>query len=160
MQIFGARQREIKIYVNPDRLRAYNLSVNQVSQAIRRRIRKRRAARSVEGAKTTALRTISKITSVEDFNEVVITTRNGFPIKVKDIGRVVDAGVDATTAASLDSVPSVTVAIRKQSGSNTVAVINGVKERMAQITPILPPDLKVAVVRDQSEFIQNSLARD
>jgi HAE1 family hydrophobic/amphiphilic exporter-1 len=157
VQIFGARQREIKVYVNPDRLRAYNLSVTQVSNAIRAQNTEAPGGNVVEGAKTTALRTISKIASVEGFGEVVIITRNGFPVKVKDVGRVVDAGVDPTTAASLDSVPSVTVAIRKQSGSNTVAVIKGVKDRMAQITPLLPPDIKVAVVRDQSEFIQNSL---
>jgi hydrophobic/amphiphilic exporter-1 (mainly G- bacteria), HAE1 family len=157
VQIFGARQREIKVYVNPDRLRAYNLSVTEVSNAIRSQNTESPGGSVVEGAKTTALRTLSKITSVEGFGEVVITTRNGFPVKIKDVGRVVDAGVDATTAASLDSVPSVTVAVRKQSGSNTVALIQGVKQRMAEIAPTLPPDLKIAVVRDQSEFIENSL---
>jgi hydrophobic/amphiphilic exporter-1 (mainly G- bacteria), HAE1 family len=157
VQIFGARNREIKIYLNPDRLRAYNLSVNQVSQAVQGQNMEAPGGSVNEGAKTTALRTISKIPTVEGFNDIVITTRNGFPVKIKDVGRVADAGVDPTTAASLDSVPSVTVAIRKQSGSNTVAVIKGVKERMAAIIPALPPDLKVAIVRDQSEFIENSL---
>jgi multidrug efflux pump subunit AcrB len=157
VQIFGARNREIKVYLNPERLRAYNLSVTQVTQAIQAQNTESPGGSVVEGAKTTALRTLSKITSVEGFNDIVIVTRNGFQVKVKDVGRVADAGVDPTTAASLDSVPSVTVAIRKQSGSNTVAVIKGVKDRMAAIAPTLPKDLKVAVVRDQSEFIQNSL---
>jgi HAE1 family hydrophobic/amphiphilic exporter-1 len=157
VQIFGARQREIKIYVNPDRLRAYNIPVTEVANAIRAQNTEAPGGSVNEGAKTTALRTLSKITSVEGFNDVVVATKNGFPIKIKDVGRVVDAGVDPSSTASLDSVPSVTVAIRKQSGSNTVAVIKGVKDRMATIMPMLPKDLKVAVVRDQSEFIQNSL---
>ena len=157
VQIFGARQREIKIYVDPDRLRAYNLPVTEVSNAIRAQNTESPGGSVNEGPKTTALRTLSKITSVKGFNDVVVATKNGFPIKIKDVGRVEDAGVDPSSTASLDSVPSVTVAIRKQSGSNTVAVIKGVKDRMATIVPMLPKDLKVAVVRDQSEFIQNSL---
>ena len=58
---------------------------------------------------------------------------------------------------SLDGNPSVAVGIRKQSGANTVALIKSVKQRMAQIIPTLPKDFKVAVVRDQSEFIENIL---
>ena len=158
VQIFGSRQRQVKIYLNPDRLRAYNLSVTQVSQAIQSQNLEAPGGSVNEGAKTTALRTLSRITSIEGFNDVVVTTRNGFPIKIKDVGRVVSGGADPSSAASLDSVPSVTVAVRKQSGANTVALIRGVKERMAEIVPGLPSDLKVAVVRDQSEFIENSLA--
>jgi hydrophobic/amphiphilic exporter-1 (mainly G- bacteria), HAE1 family len=157
IQIFGAREREIKIYVNPDRLRAYNLSVTQVVNAVRAQNTESPGGNVNEGSRTTALRTLSKITKVEDFNEVVVVTRNGFPVKVKDVGRVEDAGVDPSTAASLNSIPSVSVAIRKQSGSNTIELIRGVKERMAEIQPTLPKDLSVAITRDQSEFIENSL---
>ena len=111
----------------------------------------------VEGAKTLGVRTMSKLTDIEQFSEIVITTKNGFPVKIKDIGRVDDSGANATSAASLNGVQSVSVAIRKQSGSNTIAVINNVKTRMNEIIPNLPDDFKVAVTRDQSEFIENSL---
>ncbi|MDQ3797867.1 MAG: efflux RND transporter permease subunit, partial [Acidobacteriota bacterium] len=157
VQIFGARNREIKIYLNPDRLRAYNLSVTQVVNAVRAQNTESPGGSVQEGARTTALRTLSKVTKVEEFNDIVITSRNGYPIKIGDVGRVADAGVDPTTAASLNSVPSVSVAVRKQSGSNTIALIQGVKERMAEIQPTLPKDLNIAITRDQSEFIENSL---
>ncbi|MEO6050685.1 MAG: efflux RND transporter permease subunit, partial [Pyrinomonadaceae bacterium] len=111
----------------------------------------------VEGAKTVGLRTLSKLKDVKDFNEIVIATVNGFPVKFKDIGRVEEGGADAGTAISLDGVQSVSVGVRKKSGSNTVAVINNVKTRMAAIIPTLPKDVKVAIIRDQSEFIENSL---
>jgi HAE1 family hydrophobic/amphiphilic exporter-1 len=103
------------------------------------------------------LRTLSRITKVEDFNAIVIATKNGYPVKVSDVGRVEDSGVDPTSAASLDGVPSVSLGIRKQSGANTIAVINGVKQRMAEIQPLLPRDLRINVTRDQSEFIETSL---
>jgi HAE1 family hydrophobic/amphiphilic exporter-1 len=157
VQIFGARQREIKIYINPDRLRAYNLSVTDVSNALRAQNTELPGGAINEGTRTLNLRTLSKVTDVNQFNEIVVTTRNKFPIKIKDVARVVDGGVEATTAAALDGTPSVFLAIRKQSGSNTVELIADVKKRMAEIVPTLPPDLKVAVTRDQSEFIENSL---
>ena len=100
---------------------------------------------------------MSKLTDISQFNDIVIATKNGFPVKIKDIGRVDDSGADATSAASLNGVQSVSVAISKQSGANTIAVINNVKARMAEIIPNLPSDFKVAKTRDQSEFIENSL---
>jgi len=66
-------------------------------------------------------------------------------------------GGEPSSAASLDGVPAVSVGIRKQAGANTIAVINNVKSRMATIIPNLPSDFKIALIRDQSEFIQNSL---
>jgi HAE1 family hydrophobic/amphiphilic exporter-1 len=155
--VFGGRQREIKVYVEPDRLRAYNLSVTEVSNALRAQNLELPGGRLDEGARTVTLRTLSKVTRVEDFNQIVVATRNNYPVKISDIGRVEDSGVDPQSAASLNGVPSVSLGIRKQSGANTIAVINGVKQRMAEITPLLPQDLKVVVTRDQSEFIETSL---
>lgn len=154
---YGVRQKQVKVYVNPDRLRAYNLTVTQVANAVTAQNQELPGGSLVEGAKTVGLRTLSKLTRVEDFNNIVIASQNGFPIKVSDIGRAEEGGVDASSAITLDGTQSVAIGIRKQSGYNTVAVINNVKQRMATIIPTLPPDLKIAVVRDQSEFIENSL---
>jgi HAE1 family hydrophobic/amphiphilic exporter-1 len=110
-----------------------------------------------EGSKTLGLRTMSKLKEIDQFNDIVIATKNGFPIKISDIGRVDDSGADATSAASLNGTQSVSVAIRKQSGSNTIELISNVKQRMAEIIPNLPSDFKVVKTRDQSEFIENSL---
>jgi len=154
---YGSRQKQIKIYINPDRLRAYNLTTTQVTSAVTAQNQELPGGTLVEGAKTVGLRTLSRLTKIEDFNDIVIATKNGFPVKVKDIGRAEAGGEDPSSALSLNGVQSVSVGVRKQSGSNTVAVINSVKERMAQILPTLPPDFRVAVIRDQSEFIENSL---
>src|SRR5918912_3700720 len=155
--VFGGRQREIKVYIDPDRLRAYNMSVTEVVNALRAQNLELPGGRLDEGARTVTLRTLSRIPKVEQFNDVIITTRNGYPVKISDVGHVEDSGVDPTSAASLDGVPSVSLGIRKQSGANTVALIQNVKQRMAEIQPLLPPDIKVAVTRDQSEFIETSL---
>ncbi|MCS6875151.1 MAG: efflux RND transporter permease subunit [Pyrinomonadaceae bacterium] len=155
---FGARRKQVKILINPEKLRSYNLSVTDVTNAVRAQNQELPGGSLIEGAKTFGLRTMSKLTSVEEFNDIVITNRNGFPVRIKDIGRVEAGGAEPTTAASLNGVQSVSIGIRKQPGSNTIAVINNVKARMAEIIPTLPPDMKVAIIRDQSEFIQNSLS--
>jgi HAE1 family hydrophobic/amphiphilic exporter-1 len=155
--VFGGRPKQIKLYIDPDRLRAYDLPVTQVTSAVSAQNQELPGGTLVEGAKTVGLRTISKLTKVEEFNDIVIATKNGFPIKFKDIGRVQESGADPTNTLSLDGAPAVALGIRKQSGANTVALINNVKQRMAQIIPTLPKDFRVAVVRDQSEFIETSL---
>ena len=155
--MWGSRQKQIKINVNPDRLKAFDLSVTQVSNAIRAQNQEQPGGSLVEGPKTLGVRTLSKLTEVSQFAEVVIANRNGFPIKIKDIGTVKEAGADPSTAVLLDGTQAVSVGIRKQSGANTIAVINNVKQRMAGIIPTLPSDMKIALIRDQSEFINNSL---
>jgi len=155
--IFGGRQRQIKIRIDPTRLKAFNLAITDVSAAIRSQNLELPGGNITEGARISGLRTISKLTEVEQFNEIVITTRNGFPIKIRDIGGVEDGAADASSAASLNGVQSLYLAVRKQSGSNTINLIRGVKARMDQIIPTLPPDMKVVITRDQSEFIENSL---
>jgi len=155
--MWGSRSPQIQVSVNPDRLRAYNLAVTEVTAAIRSQNQEMPGGNIIEGQRTLGVRTMSKLTEVEQFNDIVIATRNGFPIKIKDIGNVTKSGGEPSSAASLDGVTSVSVGIRKQAGANTIAVIDAVKTRMATIIPNLPSDMKVAVIRDQSEFIQNSL---
>ncbi len=155
--IYGGRTRQIKVYLDPDRLRAYNLSVTDVVNALRSQNLELPGGRLNEGATSVTLRTLSRVEKVAGFNDIVITTKNKYPVRISDVGRVEDSGADPSSAASLDGVPSVSMAVRKQSGANTIAVINAVKQRMAEITPVLPRDLKIAVTRDQSEFIETSL---
>ena len=155
--MWGSRTPQVLISVDPNRLRAFNIPVTDVTNAIRSQNQELPGGNLIEGGRTLGLRTMSKLTEVEQFNDIVITTKNGFPIKVRDVGKVEKSGGEPTSAASLDGVTSVSVGVRKQSGANTIAVINSVKERMAGIIPTLPSDFNVAVIRDQSEFIENSL---
>jgi HAE1 family hydrophobic/amphiphilic exporter-1 len=155
--IYGARQRQINVHLDPTRLRAYSLSTVDVTNALRAQNLELPGGRVNEGAKTLTLRTMSRVTKVEDFNQLVIANKNGYSVKISDVGTVEDSGVDPSSISSLNGGAAVTLAIRKQSGSNTVAVINAVKQRMNEVIPTLPRDLKFQIVRDQSEFIENSL---
>src|SRR5829696_8466693 len=143
--MWGSREKQIKIYVDPSRLRAYNLPVTDIANAVRSQNQEMPGGNLIEGARTLGLRTMSKLTDVEQFNDGVVASRNGFPVKIRDVGRVELVGSDPSSAASLNGVRSVSVGVRKQAGANTIAVINNVKQRMANIIPLLPSDMKVAV---------------
>ncbi len=157
VQIYGGRARQIRIYLNPDKMRAYNLTVANVNSAVTAQNQELPSGRLNEGATSVTLRTLSKLTNVEDFNNIIVKNQNGYPIKISDVGRVENTGADAATAISLNGNPSVSLAIIKQSGANTVSVINGVKQKLAQLQQTLPKDIRIGVVRDQSEFIETSL---
>src|SRR5688572_19075062 len=156
--IYGGRRREIHVSVNPDRLRAYNLTVSDVARALRTQNLELPGGRVDEGEREVTVRTLGRVIDPEQFASLTIKTQDGYPIRIRDIGTVEDAGVEPRTAAMLDGTPAVVVAVRKQSGTNTAAVAAAVKERMAEIQPLLPKDFSISLVRDQSEFINHSLA--
>jgi HAE1 family hydrophobic/amphiphilic exporter-1 len=156
--IFGGRRREIHVSVDPDRLRAYDLTVGHVAQALRAQNLELPGGRVEEGQREVTIRTLGRLEDPEQFANIVIKTQNGYPIRVRDIGTVEDAGEEPRSAAMLNGQPAVLLAVRKQSGSNTAAVAEAVKARMVEIQPLLPKDFKVTLMRDQSEYINASLA--
>jgi len=155
--IYGGRDREIQVYVNPQRLRAYGLTVIDVADALRAQNIELPGGRMDRGAREVTVRTLGKVQDPEAFNNLVIRTSNGYPVKIRDVAEVKDRGAEPRSAALLDGETAVVIAVQKQSGTNTVAVAEAVKERMEEVRKTLPADFKVSLVRDQSEFILASL---
>lgn len=156
--IYGGRKREIRVYVDPERLRAYNMSVLDVAQALRTQNLELPGGRIREGARELTVRTAGRLTRPEDFDEIVIRSWNGYPIRIRDVGHAVDGGAEPDSAATFDGETAVAMAVRKQSGANTVAVVEAAQQKMAEIQKLLPTDVKATPAYDQSEFIKASLA--
>jgi hydrophobic/amphiphilic exporter-1 (mainly G- bacteria), HAE1 family len=157
VQMVGKADREIQVWVDPDKLRAYNVTVPEVANAIRQQNMELPGGRVDEGARELTVRTMGRITDPKEFADITIAWRNGLPIKVSDIGRVEDGSEEQRTMARLNGKPTVTLLVSKQSGQNTVAVADAVKERLAEIRPMLPKDIRTELVGDQSIFIKASL---
>jgi HAE1 family hydrophobic/amphiphilic exporter-1 len=156
--IYGGRKRQVRIQLYPERLRAYSLSVLEVAQALRAQNLELPGGKIDQGEREVMVRTAGRVTRPEDFNEVVIRTWGGYPITLRDVGYAVDGGATPDSAAALDGVTAVAVAVRKQSGANTVAVAEAVEAKMAEIQKLLPEDVRITLSYDQSEFIKASLA--
>ena len=155
--VLGGRSRQVNISLDADRLRAYNLTVNHVASALQTQNAEIPGGRIEQGSTAMTLRTRGRVGSVAEFGNIVIQERDGHAILLKDVARVEDDMEVAETKAALDGEPTVLLTIRRQSGTNTVQVVDAVKERLAEVTPLLPPGYEVRVVRDLSEFIRASI---
>ncbi|MBI4536342.1 MAG: efflux RND transporter permease subunit [candidate division NC10 bacterium] len=153
----GDRKREIQIELDADKLAAQNLSVEQVKQAIQQQNAEIPGGRITKGQREEGLRTLGRIERVEDFNRLIVVDRPGAPVRIADIGRAVDGTEEPRTLSRLDGENAVSLLVRKQSGTNTVQVVDRVRARVAEIQRGLPPDVKVTLVRDLSRFIRRSM---
>ena len=155
--IIGGRERQINVWVDPDKMRSYNVTPAEVSGALKIQNMEFPSGRLDEGQKETSVRTVGKIKTPEEFNDVVVATRGNYQVKVKDLGYVEDGAEETRSEARLNGVPAVTLIVSKQSGQNTVAVSREIKARLAEIEKTLPPGFQMRVIGDNSVFIENSL---
>jgi len=157
VQIIGGRTREIEIWVDPDKLRAYNVTVAQVADAVKAQNLELPGGRVDEGARELTVRTMGRIVDPAQFNDLVVGNRGTYSVKLSDVGYAEDGAEEPRTEARLNGLPAVTLVVAKQSGQNTVAVADAVKDRLKEITATLPPGFKTEVVGDQSIFIKASI---
>lgn len=157
VRLVGSLERAINIWVDADRLAAYQIPITNVRDAIQRQNANLPGGNVTSGAGEQVLRTMGRITDPKAFNDLVIATVNGSPIRVRDIGWAEDGTKEQRSLARLNGVPTVQVQILRQSGANTVAVIEAVKENLARVVRQVPSDVKIEVIRDQSRYIYAAL---
>jgi hydrophobic/amphiphilic exporter-1 (mainly G- bacteria), HAE1 family len=155
--VVGGRARQVNVALDAARLRAYNLTVNDVARALQTQNAEIPGGRVEQGAAALTLRTRGRVQSVPEFGDIVVRQRDSYPIKLADVATVEDGMADATTVANLDGEPTVLLTIRRQSGTNTVQVVDAVKERLADLASLVPAGYEIRIVRDQSEFIRASI---
>jgi HAE1 family hydrophobic/amphiphilic exporter-1 len=153
----GGRRREIQIWVDPDKMRAFNVTVAQVADAVRAQNLEVPGGRVEEGARELTVRTMGRIINPTEFNNLVVGNRGTYSVKLSDIGYAEDGAEEQRTEARLNGQPAVTLIVSKQSGQNTVAIADAVKQRLQEISKTLPPGFKTEVVGDQSIFIKASI---
>jgi HAE1 family hydrophobic/amphiphilic exporter-1 len=153
----GERKREIQLLLNADRLNAYGLTVDQVRNSVQRQNVEIPGGQFTAGPADVAVRTMGRIRNVEDFNRIVISYRaDGSVITFGDVGRVQDSVQEVRSATRLSGTPAIGVQVRKQSGTNTVEVVDRVRERLDKVQQNLPQDIQISIGNDQSRFIRRS----
>src|SRR5689334_19026309 len=157
VQIIGGRRREIEIWVDPDKMRAFNVTVAQVADAVRAQNLEVPGGRINEATRELTVRTMGRIIEPAEFNNLVVGNRGTYSVKLSDVGYAEDGAEEPRTEARLNGQPAVTLIVSKQSGQNTVAVADAVKQRLQEISKTLPPGFKTEVVGDQSIFIKASI---
>lgn len=157
VRIIGGLARAINVWVDANKLAAYHLPVTAVRDAVVRQNADIPGGNVTGPQREAQLRTPARLADARAFEDLVIGKVNGYPIRVRDIGRAEDSTKEKRSSATLNGVPNVTLEIRRQSGTNTIEVIEDVKRSLAKARHIVPGDVKLEVIRDQSRYIHAAL---
>lgn len=157
VQIVGGLERTMNVWLDADRLAAYDLPVTAVRDAL--------AAQNadVPGGNVTStdvertLRTVGRLPDAPSFDDMVIATRDGIPVRISDLGHAEDGTAEPRSVARLNGDPTVVLEVVRQSGASTIDVIDGVKSNLETARAQLPPGVTLEVVRDQSGSIRAAL---
>jgi HAE1 family hydrophobic/amphiphilic exporter-1 len=157
VDVRGTRQREIRIELDRARLEALRVSQQEVVNALASESTVTPGGDVRVGSQRRIVRTVGRFTTVDDMTRTVVAVRQGVPIRVMDVARVVDTIEDATSITRLNGRPSIVISVTKQSGTNTVAVAQRVFRVVDDLNAQFP-QAQMTVISDGSRFIRRSIA--
>ncbi len=157
IDIVGGREREVHILVDANRLRATGLSVQQVATALNTQNVEYPGGHMKQGLSENVLRTLGRITDVPDFGKIIVSEQQGKPVLISDVATVEDGIKEPRSLSRWDGLNAVSLVIRKQSGTNTIEVVDHIMDRLHTIEDALPPGVKVIASRDSSQYIRESV---
>ncbi|HWO10636.1 MAG TPA: efflux RND transporter permease subunit, partial [Polyangiaceae bacterium] len=158
VSLVGGTKREIKVWIDPVKLRALDLTATHVQRAIASQNFSLPGGLIERGPRQLTLRVEGKVRRMDELRQLVVREADEHPTRLEDVAVVEDGAEEETSWASFDGQRSVVLSIRKQSGANTVAVVDTVKERLADIERALPQGARLEIVRDNSQTIRTSVA--
>ena len=157
VDISGGRYRQINVFLDLDKLAAYNLTPQDVERALIAENIEAPGGRIVRGPTEVGVRTLGRVQHVSEFNDIIVKNVAGAPIRIRDIGRAEDGMSEKRSFAYLNETPAVILDVRRQTGTNTVKVVDAVLARLKAIEHELPAGVRLQVVREQATYIRNSI---
>lgn len=157
VSVSGAPKREIQVFVDPNKIEAYGLTVEQISSALASENKNTPAGNIDIGSNTYAVRVEKEFKSANEMLNVVVGSFNGKPIYLKDVAIVNDGEQERLQKVYTNMVQGAMVTIQKQTDANAVKVSNGIKRELKKIQNDLPSDVKVNIIIDGSENIVNTI---
>ena len=151
--IVGGRPRQINVVVDTEKLTAMGLTTAQVVSALQTQNVQIPGGKVEQGLRDMTLRTYGRVTDPAEFANVAIQSKNGYTVKIGDVAHIEDSVAEPESVATVNGNSAVVLNVRKQSGTNTVEVVNHLKEQIAEIQKGLPKGWKMQIVRDQSDYI-------
>jgi HAE1 family hydrophobic/amphiphilic exporter-1 len=158
VNIVGGRKRQVQVFVDPVKLRAAGLSAVDVQRAIIGQNLTLPGGPIDTGPRRLTFRVKGRISSVDGVGDVIIRNNDNHPILVRDVATVVDGEEEADTSANINGKQAVMMSIRKQSGANSVSVVDALRERLKELEPTLPSGTKFTVIRDNTETTRTSVS--
>lgn len=157
VSVIGAENRQINVWLDPMALRAHGLTPADVQRAIGAQNLTTPGGNVETGPENLTLRVVGRVQSPAALGRIVVREKNGHAIRVDDLGRVEDGHAEEKTYAQLDRDRAVVLTVVKQSGKNTITVVDAVKSRLNGIQRTLPSGTTLEVVRDNSQVIRTGI---
>jgi len=155
--VFGGKVREIQVLVERSRMEASGISILQVVDGIRQANTDVPGGNLKAGSRDYNVRTLGRSARVAFLEDLVVSNRNGVPIRVRDIGRVADGFEEEDTETRVNSGPGLVIGVQKQIGGNTVSVVDTILKVLPAIQRDLPKGTTLEVINDQSRYIRRSI---
>ena len=153
VEMNGALNRAINVWIDADRLAAHRIPITAVRESIARQNANVPGGNVTDDLREATLRTVSRVQQPKDFNDLVIATVNGAPIRVRDLGWAEDGAREQRTLSRFNGRTNVSLGIIRQSGANSIAVIEAAKLKLEELRKQLPPDIQIEITRDHSRYI-------
>jgi multidrug efflux pump len=157
IQVWGEKRYAMRIWFDPAKLSAYNLTFGDVEAALARENIELPSGKISGNATELSVRTFGRLDTEEDFNNVIIKNVNGADIRLKQIGEAVLGPENEETVLKESRIPMIALALVPQPGTNYVAISNEFYKRLEQIKKEVPDDIKLNIALDQTKFIKNSI---
>jgi HAE1 family hydrophobic/amphiphilic exporter-1 len=158
VHLVGGHEREIQVLLDPDRLESYELSVDDVRWALMDANLEIPGGRIDESSREYSVRVLGKLKQVDQFESIVVVHRQGIPVHVSDVARVVDTVAEVRSASTYNGRPSISLDLIKQSGANIVDLARQARQVLEELKAELPPDIEIVIVNDNSVFIEESIS--
>ncbi|MGN0728735.1 efflux RND transporter permease subunit [Treponema sp.] len=156
-EALGGRTQIVRVELEQNRLQAYNLTLSEVSSVLAKQNLEIGGGTITEGFMDYSIRTTGEYMDIAQINNTVIATRNGYDVKLCDIGKAFMGYQDASNAVYINGLPGVYVSITKQSGENSVTVANSVYKKIDELKTLLPSDISLEIIRDDTDSIRDTL---
>ncbi|MCQ2268604.1 MAG: efflux RND transporter permease subunit [Bacteroidaceae bacterium] len=158
VSIAGAPKREINVYMDPNKMEAYHVSVEAVSQAIASENMNVSAGSFDIGSNTYTLRIEGEFDSPAEMNNIIVAhAANGAAVYLRDVARIVDSLEERTQKSFTNGQQGAMIIVQKQSGANSVQIANKIHAELPKLQKQLPPDVKLGIIVDTSDNIKNTI---
>lgn len=153
----GGQSLQVCVELDQNRLAAYNYTLTNITSALSRQNLELGGGKVQEGTKNYIVRTTGQYTSLEEINDTVISTINGYDVKLSDVGRAYLGYAETSSESYINGEKGVYVSVTKVSGSNSVTVANNVYKKIDQLRGMLPSDITMEIISDDTDAIRETI---
>jgi hydrophobic/amphiphilic exporter-1 (mainly G- bacteria), HAE1 family len=157
VQIFGAQKYAVRVQVDPDALAAHGIGLDEVQRAVQQSNTNLPTGRLQGEKQAFTVQSTGQLMNAAAYRPLIVDYREGMPIRLEQLGNVIDFVEDDKTSAWFNGVPSMVLAISRQPGTNTVEVVDNIRQILPELQAALPPAIQMVVAFDASQSVRDSI---